>query len=196
MPPARSRRLHSPTDRTHRPAFGRAGRRRFKKPTLQREKDSLRHAFFQGRSGRNRGACGAIDLRCAVVSGICTESSRSPGLRRPTTYPPTLCVARQTGGYRLPPRVVSPRRPVRFQSLPKSSFRVRTPLRESAHPCARDTPSPKAAGPHRPDRGLRGWPSGVLSPRHQRANVGRRGTWPLPGAAPAMVLSFSQRWRQ
>ena len=67
---------------------------------------------------------------------------------------------------------------------------------ESAHPCARDTPSPKAAGPHRPDRGLRGWPSGVLSPRHQRANVGRRGTWPLPGAAPAMVLSFSQRWRQ
>ena len=63
---------------------------------------------------------------------------------------------------------------------------------DSAHPSARDTPSPKAAGPHRPDRGLRGWPSGVLSPRHQRANIGRRGTWPLPGAAPAMVLSFSQ----
>lgn len=81
----------------------------------------------------------------------------------------------------------------RFQSLPRSSFRVRSPLSdESAHPCARDTPSPKAAGPHRPDRGLRGWPSGVLSPRHQRANIGRRGTWPLPGAAPAMVLSFSQ----
>ena len=63
---------------------------------------------------------------------------------------------------------------------------------DSAHPSARDTPSPKAAGPHRPDRGPRAWPSGVLSPRHQRANIGRRGTWPLPGAAPAMVLSFSQ----
>ena len=101
-------------------------------------------------------------------------------------------------GYRANPSHGSSARGAKraFREPPQVFFSraLASPTRALIH--ARDTPSPKAAGPHRPDRGLRGWPSGVLSPRHQRANIGRRGTWPLPGAAPAMVLSFSQRWRQ
>ena len=51
-----------------------------------------------------------------------------------------------------------------FREPPQVFFSraLASPTRALIH--ARDTPSPKAAGPHRPDRGLRGWPSGVLSP--------------------------------
>ena len=118
-PPDRGGFTHRPTARTDpRSAGPGAGDLRSR---LQREKDTSGTHFFQGRSGRNRGACGAIDAsRCAVVSGacICTESSRSPGLRRPTTYPPTLCVARQKGGYPLTPYPNPPMIPLAYLPTP------------------------------------------------------------------------------
>ena len=100
-PPDRGGFTHRPTARTDpRSAGPGAGDLRSR---LQREKTPQARIFFKGGAAGIAAPAARSTSRCAVVSGICTESSRSPGLRPTEAYhlPPYPLRGSPKGG--LPP---------------------------------------------------------------------------------------------
>ena len=102
------------------------GRRRERRPHRKRasgRRPQGHHPSNPSTSGFTGKPALVLDRPGGIPQGYGLTSRRSVTEPRWVSSPPSYCATAPLS------RVVSPRRPVRFQSLPKSSFRVRTRLR-------------------------------------------------------------------